>query len=406
MRTTALGAFSLLLLVVVAHVLGTPLTSSTRWRCRRHADRCAVLYHAFVPSNAAAAFPPSPHLLMAAVSASTLQHAAQSNGSSNSGGGSGAALPFQVILATNAPRAAIERFRSAWIKAAADDATTGDIAARSAKTLTKDEAETFAFVAKSWDATTMSGSTRKRLPPWPFHDVALYPVETVYTLKAIAFDATVVAGAPGSNVATLSTSPLRFERTMFLDSDTLVRASVESAFDALMRFDVAAVGELASFSSGAAFVYGPLLNASHYYHPHFPAAKKNKKFKPEYKSFAAYEQQYNTGLVAYRSTAPCVRELIRRWAELHVTNPVCRKDVVAWDQCSFPWALRGSRVRVATLPERLNFRRSLGQACSAELQNDDKLERAVVVHEVKPGLKALVRLVVAPVLLASSRPPS
>jgi hypothetical protein len=194
-----------------------------------------------------------------------------------------------------------------------------------------------------------------------------------------------------------------FARTMFLDSDTIVRGSIQSALDALAVYDLAMVGEYASFSTAASYVYAPLLGVSNFYRPHVPDTKK--KVKPEYAAFGAYEQQFNTGLVAFRSDSPCVLGLMRRWEGIHLANPVCRRDRVAWDQCSLPWALRESAVKVATLPQRLNFRQALGRGCAPDLYNtpgaEGRADRATVVHDmIKPAVKTLIQRSVLPGLLA------
>jgi hypothetical protein len=304
----------------------------------------------------------------------------------------GAMDAFAVILATNYDQSMVTRVEKEYndvLLAISSSAATGP------GTWPRDRIEQAASKNEDELGTKLRLILQqldgRPLPPWPFDGYRFYPPTTAYTLKAIAMNATSADLAARQPLVKSSRPPSAFawsaaagfERTLFLDTDTIVVRDVLPALDALAAWDMALVHEYSTFSIGAAYLYTKLLEVDDYYNIH--ANAKKRKVKAAWKNFAAYEEQFNTGVMAYRSSDPCVLSLMQRWEHEHHSRQQCREDHVAWDQCSLPWALRVSNVRVGTLPEAFNAREALGRGCSWGVYDRmgvrANLTRAAVVHD-------------------------
>lgn len=112
-----------------------------------------------------------------------------------------------------------------------------------------------------------------------------------------------------------------WERTLFLDTDTLVHARLDSVFALLDRFDFAAVQR----SSGY----------------HYALEGVPQTF-PE----------FNSGVIAFRQ-GPEVEAFFRRWAELY--DALAETSERTFDQKSLRAALYASPLRIANLPPEYNF---------------------------------------------------
>jgi hypothetical protein len=168
------------------------------------------------------------------------------------------------------------------------------------------------------------------------------------------------APAPGANpylgkVEAMARSP--YERTLFLDSDTLLVDEVNDLFGMLDRFDVAAAQEWALVS-----------------HP-IPSGEE-----PDSAPLPDAFPEYNTGVLAFRRGS-AVDALLSAWAERF------RAQIAAGlklhDQSAFRQALWRSDARLLTLPALYNFRVNLQS--SAQVAKG----RIRVVHGRHPDLAGL-----------------
>jgi hypothetical protein len=118
----------------------------------------------------------------------------------------------------------------------------------------------------------------------------------------------------------MSASP--WERTLFLDTDTLVFAPLDEVFELLDRFDFAAV----QTSSGYHYKIESLPNT-------FP--------------------EFNSGVIAFRKSEK-LPGFFDLWLSLYNTFSLENKDRI-WDQKSLRLALYQSNLRIACLPPEYNF---------------------------------------------------
>jgi hypothetical protein len=124
-------------------------------------------------------------------------------------------------------------------------------------------------------------------------------------------------------ITSIERSP--FEQTIYLDTDTYVIANLDEMFDLLRRFDVAAA----------------------------PAPGYTKH--PDTGQSEAFFD-FNTGVIAYRKTAPVV-EFLANWAAIHkrwTEAPPFQMRTV--DQASFRRALWESALAVYVLSPEYNYR--------------------------------------------------
>lgn len=331
------------------------------WSCRDHPERCAAIFHVFtLPAAMRNETFSSNDLWMAWLAAASFRRA------------HGGRPPCRVVLVTNYAEPHV-----AALRAALSDGSRLQRDGKLAGRFAADSMEALVARAAGIDVAAASAV------PWPFDDVRAFPSGTRYPLKAAFL------------VPRLET----FDRVLFIDTDTVTQLPQVAALDALQLYDVAMVGEYKSMVGGSAYLYNRLLYDSTHNMPMWRVGQKvTSGTKLSWSVLAAYEQQYNTGLVAYRTTR-CVRDLIERWVSLHESIARCKSDKVAWDQCSLPHALRVSRATVATLPEAMNFREALGNGCTGRLYDfarpasSGNASAAGMVHNSLKG--AMLRVLVA-----------
>lgn len=170
--------------------------------------------------------------------------------------------------------------------------------------------------ALAWRAAR---SVRAHHPGLP---VDLFTDEIVEHAADGAFDRVVPLDDPWRRAKIDAMARTRFERTLFLDADVIVVAPVAELFEVLDRFDIAAV---------------------HDQEPNSPHAANSWR-----RPFPAAFPQYNTGVIAYRRSAPML-DLMARWSR------AVRAEDHARDQPAFRELLWDSDLRVATLPSAYNF---------------------------------------------------
>lgn len=126
----------------------------------------------------------------------------------------------------------------------------------------------------------------------------------------------------GSKIYCLLESP--FEKTIFLDTDTYLCASIDGIFDLLDVFDVAAAHSNVHFS-------WDFIN------------KNNPSYQPQYSDLI----EYNTGVVAIHRERG--RQFLENWKRIYESLNI------KTDQCAFRDALIETQVKMATLPFEYNF---------------------------------------------------
>ena len=109
-----------------------------------------------------------------------------------------------------------------------------------------------------------------------------------------------------------------FQRTLFLDTDTLVTEPLDEVFEILDRFEVVGAHELARI------------------HHNFPDVPR---------SFP----EINSGVLGYRNS-PGVDALFRAWIDRYLEV----RDIVGGDQDVLRWALYHSQVQIGILPPEYN----------------------------------------------------
>lgn len=126
-----------------------------------------------------------------------------------------------------------------------------------------------------------------------------------------------------SKVDLLSQTP--FDWTLYLDTDTAVRADIREMFRLMERFDIA---------------------MSHAHHRHL-SSRQEVPSVPLPKAFP----RYNAGIILYRKTPDVLRFLGQWQAEFHAHAPRFRQD-----QVTLRFLLWKSALRLATLPPEYNVR--------------------------------------------------
>lgn len=156
-----------------------------------------------------------------------------------------------------------------------------------------------------------------------------------------------------------------FDKTIFLDTDTFVCASLTNIFDILELFDIAVAHEPSRHSIG--FIQN-----------------SNPTYKVEHQEVFP---EFNTGVIAFKMKATAI-SFLQKWLEIY--NLINIKA----DQVAFRDALLQSSLRIHTLTPEYNFRGILGMMVAhgevkivhdrmgeslknlgAHMQNYDKLKR-------------------------------
>ena len=141
----------------------------------------------------------------------------------------------------------------------------------------------------------------------------------------------------GYNIKIGSMIASPFERTLFLDTDTHVCASLEDLFDILDRFDIAAA-------------HSPIRHAPIRTAPFREDGGKEARGHDIPLSFP----EFNTGVVAFKKST-AVEQLLHRWLELHERHRE-KSEVPIPDQPSFREAAFESAADIAALTPEWNFR--------------------------------------------------
>lgn len=141
-----------------------------------------------------------------------------------------------------------------------------------------------------------------------------------------------------------------YERTLFLDTDTLVIDPVQEVFELLDRFDLG-------------YVHGPWRACPGYALEACPSA------------FA----EPNTGVILYRR-GEAVKDLFSRWANLYA-GQLRSATPPAHDQPAFRQVLYESSLRFVVLPPEYNFRTVFPGLCGGGL-------RVKILHGRDPSLGA------------------
>ena len=382
-------------------------TSDTNlWRCRDAPRRCGVMYQAFVldddtlrrrvESFSARGIGGSgggggpaamgAELWRAVMSAATLRRAHEFAGAPQVG---------EVLLVTNYPAAMIGAARVAYerVRATLGACLRAPNGSRSALldvtlVLANATTTTMATDTEISDAEPLGSDpflAAVGCPPWPFDRVATARAGFKYAVKADALDVSrhEFVGSSSSS----SDGAASVDRTLFIDSDTVVRLPVFPMFDCLRYFDVGMTQESNWHRGVSPYLYTPVLlsflpprwsaqssaASGLWWTPHHDVRAKPRKKAPTAFGInaALYEVQYNTGLIAFRTPRAAgdsagTRDFFRTWSALHRGSSRCANDRVLWDQCSLPEAIRAStQVRVCTLSDTFDFREALGYGCSA-----------------------------------------
>jgi len=146
------------------------------------------------------------------------------------------------------------------------------------------------------------------------------------------FDEVRTLDRSGHNIKIGSMIASPFERTLFLDTDIHVCASLEDLFDILDRFDIAAA-------------HAPIRTA--------PFRKDGGKEARGHDIPLSFPE-FNTGVVAFKKST-AVEQLLHRWLELHERHRE-KSEVPIRDQPSFREAAFESAADIAVLTPEWNFR--------------------------------------------------
>lgn len=177
------------------------------------------------------------------------------------------------------------------------------------------------------EARRSLASLRRWHPDWPVTLVT----DEVDAAGLEAFDRVVPCDPStsgcGSKVSAMRSTP--YERTLFLDTDTIVCAPLAGLFDLLDRFDFAASLEYCGLT-------GPTRAVAAHHEVHPP------ELFPE----------FNTGVVLFQRSEAML-SVLDHWKTLYDTYRRCG---VTADQPSFRAAVYESEARYVTLPFEFNFR--------------------------------------------------
>jgi hypothetical protein len=187
----------------------------------------------------------------------------------------------------------------------------------------------FAIGEKFRDEALRSAHSAKRwMPDIPIALVSDRPLE------ARAFDCFIAWNESTfpflGKVQSMQLSP--FERTVFIDTDTLITDAFGELFDLLARFDFAAAQAMVRLSTNRD-----------------PRQRKYLGSIPE-----CYPE-FNTGLIAYRKN-DTVSAVLQTWQKLYSEQLADDVRPLTYDQLSFRQALYESNARVATLAPEYNYR--------------------------------------------------
>tara|TARA_R110001592_G_scaffold206045_3_gene456737 strand:+ start:2090 stop:2851 length:762 start_codon:yes stop_codon:yes gene_type:complete len=119
-----------------------------------------------------------------------------------------------------------------------------------------------------------------------------------------------------------------FNKTVYLDSDTLIVRNISDMFDVLSRFDVALTNDYARKRT------------------------KYSKLVPEYKEIPYAFSEVNGGIMAYNDTQ-ATQTFLAMWREYFYKY---FKETNGWDQVSLRVALWRSNVRIHHFPFEYNIR--------------------------------------------------
>ena len=119
-----------------------------------------------------------------------------------------------------------------------------------------------------------------------------------------------------------------FKKTVYLDSDTLIKRNISDMFDVLDRFDVGLV------------------------HDYARKRLKYSKLIPEYERIPYAFSEFNGGLMAYNASNE-TREFLDKWKSYFYKY---YKQTNCWDQVSLRVSLWESSAKIHTFPFEYNIR--------------------------------------------------
>lgn len=165
-----------------------------------------------------------------------------------------------------------------------------------------------------------------------------------------------------------------FEKTVFLDSDTVVVRNCDDMFDLLDRFDVAIVNDY---------------------------ARKRKKYSdivPEYREIPYAFSEANSGVIAFNNSTR-TQAFLKMWKEYFYKY---FRETNGWDQVSFRISLWNSNVRIHHMPFEYNVRSKANREKQRQFKHEfgeDHMESRIIhihydpeIHQNKFNIESLEQL--------------